>query len=139
MNEARYDILNRQAATEQIIKGMMRIQEEAKEKGLAVAPATQAGYFQAQVAYNYQVQADLRPERERNFLAIMLEVEKSHVPLPDEPPIHFMTRLPVSQQVKAWKILSKRRIENYMNSDFNDDPKGRMEAEAISKYCRCRC
>ena len=49
-------------------------------------PATQVAYYQTLASYNLQVQDDLRPERERNFLAIMLEVEKAHIPLPDEPP-----------------------------------------------------
>ena len=131
MNEARYDILKRQSDTAEILQGLMRIQEQARVKGLPVPPATQAAYTQTLAAYNLQVQQDLRPERERNFLAIMLEVEKAHIPLPDEPPIHFMTRLPASQQVKAWEILSKRRKELYENADFMDDPKGRKEADAL--------
>jgi tetratricopeptide (TPR) repeat protein len=135
MNEARYDILQRQAAVEQILKGMLQMQEAAKVKGVPVAAATQALYFQAQAAFNYQVQDDLRPERERNFLAIFLEVEKAHIPLPDEPPIHFMTRLPASQQVKAWKILSDRRKERYEGADFLDDPngEGRKAADKIAR------
>src|SRR5207248_3895389 len=132
MNEARYDILRRQAATEEILKGMMQIQEEAKVKGMRVPLASQVAYTQTLASYNLAVQEDLRPERERNFLAIMLEVEKAHIPLPDEPPIHFMTRLPVSQQIKAWKLLTQRPQELYGDAaDFLDDREGRTAANDV--------
>jgi tetratricopeptide (TPR) repeat protein len=133
MNEARYDILHRQATTDQILVGLKQIEEEARVKGMQVPLAVQAAYKQTLAAYNLQVQMDLRPERERNFLAIMLEIEKAHIPLPDEPPIHFMTRLPASQQVKAWEMLSRRRKDRYEGADFLDDQDARKAVEKIAK------
>ena len=112
---------------------MQQLQEDARVKGLPVPVATQALYMEALVGYNLQVQQDIRVDTERNFLAIMLEVDKSHIPLPDEPPIHFMTRLPASQRVKAWQILSDRRKELYSNSDFFSSPQARKEADDLSK------
>jgi tetratricopeptide (TPR) repeat protein len=133
LNEARYDLARRQAATDEILQGMTILQEDARVKGLEVPPVTQAAYTEALIGYNLQVQEDLRIATERNFLAILREVDKSHVPLPDEPPIHFMTRLPVSQRVAAWKILSDRRKDLYENSDFFSSPAARKEADDLSR------
>ncbi len=132
MNEARFSLVQRQQATDDILQGMLKIQEDAKVQGRASPTTSQGMYVAALTSYNMQMESDIRTQTERNFLAIMLEVEKSHIPLPDEPPVHYMTRLPVSQRVRAWKILSDRREYLYKDSDFFSDPKTRDKANKLA-------
>src|SRR5207248_7680356 len=47
------------------------------------------------------------------YLLAMMEVEKSHMPYPDEPSVHF-------PPAKVWRELTQRRRE-YSSADFDRD------------------
>src|SRR5262249_41386313 len=87
---------------------------------------TQAAYFQVQANYNLQVWQELKRRRELGFLAVLLEVDKSHIPYPDEPPIHF-------PPLATWQAITKLRKEKYEVTNLPDDPKMRMAAQRIQK------
>src|SRR5262249_34988781 len=75
---------------QEVIQGMRAMDAEARLKGGPGVPqATQVLYRQALVNYHIRKNLDLRVLREERFIAVLLEIEKSHVPFPDEPPIHF--------------------------------------------------
>ncbi|MGA2033931.1 MAG: hypothetical protein ABSG68_16915 [Thermoguttaceae bacterium] len=52
-----------------------------------------------------------RTARQKGFIAMLYQVEKSHVPMPDEPPI-------VYPDAEVWKELSARRKEKYSAQDL---------------------
>ena len=117
MNLARYE----ERAMREITEGMVAMQREAKVRGDTVPLATQAMYDQAQVRFNLQKSQDLKRLREQRFLEVMMSIEKSHVPFPDEPPIHFPT-------LEYWKADHGAAQGEVQVSSLPDDPKGRAEA-----------
>ena len=53
----------------------------------------------------------VRAERHRNFFTALFQVERSHVPFPDEPPI-------VYPPAEVWRELTNRRREKYSSVDL---------------------
>ncbi|HEY8506174.1 MAG TPA: vWA domain-containing protein, partial [Gemmataceae bacterium] len=80
MNQARYEEAYREA---------LIMQQEAVNLGLPVPIETTASYIIGENATNLRELQELRRIREERFLLTMMQVEKSHVPYPDEPPVHF--------------------------------------------------
>ncbi len=57
----------------------------------------------------------------------MLQVEKSHVPFPDEPPVEF-------PPAAAWKALAELRKAKYESTSFGSDmPRARHRAAATAR------
>jgi hypothetical protein len=108
----------------EILQAMVQIQDEARMKGLRVPMATKAMYDIALAAYPLQKHNSLIRQREEKWLAILMQIEKSHIPYPDEPPIHF-------PPLATWKALLKARKDKYEVSSLPDDEEGRKEATAI--------
>jgi tetratricopeptide (TPR) repeat protein len=105
MNQARYDDAYREALVmenELINEGHRPLPPEV----LAVARIGQA-------ASNYRDFRELVRLREDRFLLTMMEVEKSHMPYPDEPAVHF-------PPAKIWRELTQRRRE-FSGTDFDRD------------------
>ncbi|MFQ3592818.1 MAG: vWA domain-containing protein, partial [Gemmataceae bacterium] len=63
------------------------IRQDLVNQGMIVPPAVSAAYRIGQAAYHLREQRDMRRIREDRFLAVLLEVDRSHVPFPDEPAI----------------------------------------------------
>jgi len=122
MNAARFE----RYTEEKVLAGLRDMQTEALYKGQSPPVATQAAYLQVSASYNLQVQDELRRRRELGFLAVMLEVEKSHVPFPDEPPIHF-------PPLATWQKILEYRKAKYEVTGLPDDMEGRKEAQKISR------
>src|SRR5262249_19634555 len=57
---------------------------------------------------------ELRRVREERFLLTMMQVERSHVPFPDEPPIQF-------PPAATWRELTRLRKEKYESSGLTED------------------
>src|SRR5207249_1529984 len=72
-----------------LIYALESMAADARLKGLPVPVAAKAAYDQTLAGYNLRKQQDLKRLREERFLAGYFEVEKSHVPFPDEPGIYF--------------------------------------------------
>jgi len=72
----------------------------------------------------------LRRAFQERFLAVMLQVEKSHVPFPDEPPVVYpdsaIVRRLTRGQYEHWKDWSKYRIKEYSVATFGSDVPGRL-------------
>src|SRR5262249_3304583 len=107
-------------------EGLREMQTDAVRNGRPVPLVTQAAYLQTSANYNLQVWEELKRRREVNFLAVLLEGEKSHIPFPDEPPIHF-------PPLATRQAITKLRKEKYEVSDLPDDPQGRIAAQRIGK------
>lgn len=104
MNQARYDDAYREALV---------MENELVNQGRPVPVQTEAVTRIGQAASNYRDFRQLVRLREDRFLLAMMEVEKSHVPYPDEPAVHF-------PPAKVWRELTARRRE-YSGTDFDRD------------------
>lgn len=109
MTQARYEDAYREALV---------MNQEAINEGRPVAVESQAVYQMGQAATNLREMRELRRIREDRFLLAMMQVEKSHIPYPDEPPVHF----PPS---KVWKDLLQLR-KKYAVQDFDGDMPARQ-------------
>ncbi|MDY3554867.1 VWA domain-containing protein [Gemmata sp. JC717] len=102
MKEARYDIAYQEA--------QLMVQEKVS-RGLTVPVAASASYIIGQQATQLREWRELTRIREDRFLLAMMQTEKSHVPYPDEPPVHF-------PPATVWRQLTGLRREAYMNSNL---------------------
>ncbi|MFK7817444.1 MAG: VWA domain-containing protein [Planctomycetaceae bacterium] len=73
-------------------------------------PATQA-LFNAEAANQLNKAYRLRSLRSDRFLETLYQVERSHVPFPDEPPVIY-------PPADVWNALSLRRIERWSSVDL---------------------
>ena len=107
------------------------IREDLVAQGQAVPVSVTAGYRTALVGYNLRTLRDLRRQRQENWLAVLLSVEQSAIPFPDEPPIRFpdsdyikrVTKLRYGasgSQFDNWKDFSEYRlnVKRYGSSSF---------------------
>src|SRR5260370_4334394 len=107
MNQARYEDAYLQA---------LAIQQDAVNSGRPVPTAATAGYDIALNANNLSQIQELRRIREERFLLTMMQVERSHVPFPDEPPIQF-------PPAPVWRELTKiRKAKDEAIGLTQDDP-----------------
>jgi tetratricopeptide (TPR) repeat protein len=105
MNQAREQSAYRQAQA---------IRKDLTDQGLPVPPAVTAGYATGLVGYHLREVRELRRIREERWLATLLEVDRSHIPFPDEPPVEF-------PPAATWKALSELRKGRYESATFGAD------------------
>jgi hypothetical protein len=110
----RFSNLIAQARYEDAYLLALAVQQDAINSGRGVPPAATAGYDVALNANNLTQIQELRRVREERFLLTMMQVERSHVPFPDEPPIQF-------PPAAVWDQLTKFRKERYENSGLTED------------------
>lgn len=104
MNQARYEDAYREALV---------MENEHVNEGRQIPIETQAVARIGQAASNYRDFRELVRLREDRYLLTMMEVEKSHMPYPDEPAVHF-------PPAKVWRELTARRKE-FSGTDFDKD------------------
>lgn len=114
MNQAREELAQQQA---------QKIREDLVNQGLEIPPAVTAAYTIAQRGYYLRNLQDLIRVREDKWLAVLYEVERSHVPFPDEPPIIFpdASSPVIKGRYKDWADLSKKRIDKYDTQGFGSN------------------
>ena len=76
----------------------------------SLTPAAQANMYNKLVA-NYRNMIELRVEREKGVIDTLMQVERSLVPFPDDPPI-------VYPDAELWQQLTARRKERYSSVDL---------------------
>jgi tetratricopeptide (TPR) repeat protein len=106
MQQARYELAYQEA--------QLMIQEKTV-KGLPVPPQATASYIIGQQAVQLREWKELTRIREDRFLLAMMQTEKSHIPYPDEPPVHF-------PPAAVWRELTSLRREAYLNSNLGPNP-----------------
>ncbi len=104
MNQARFEDAYREALV---------LQQESVNKGEPIPIEAQAAYQIGQAANNYREARELVRIREDRFLLTMMQVERSHIPYPDEPPVHF-------PPAKVWREMVNLR-KKYATTDFQGD------------------
>ena len=78
-----------QARYEEAYKEALVLQQEQLSKGRPVPVAATAAYSIALNSANLREFDELRRIKEDRYLLTMLQVDRSHVPFPDEPPVAF--------------------------------------------------
>jgi hypothetical protein len=92
----------------------MDTRKDLIDRGLDVPPALTAAVRYSLTATHLRESQRLRYLREERFLATMLQVELSHVPFPDEPPIVF-------PPAAKWRKLTELRKERYESSGLSEE------------------
>ncbi len=108
-----FDALMNQARYEDAYREALVMENELLNAGYGSPGAAFAVGRIGQAASNYRDFRELVRLREDRFLLAMMEVEKSHMPYPDEPSVHF-------PPAKVWRELTVRRRE-YSGTDFDRD------------------
>jgi tetratricopeptide (TPR) repeat protein len=106
MQQARYELAYQEA--------QLMVQEKIS-RGMPVPPQATASYIIGQQATHLREWRELVRLREDRFLLAMLQTEKSHIPYPDEPPVHF-------PPAAVWRELTGLRREAYLNSNLGTTP-----------------
>jgi len=117
--------LMRQARFEDAYREALVMQQEQVNEGRPASIEAQAVYEMGQRATNLREMRELTRIREDRFLLTMMQVEKSAIPFPDEPPVHF----PPS---KVWRDLLETR-KRYASNDFEGDmpPRARRRMDFL--------
>lgn len=89
--------------------------DERIRKGQSIPPTAVASYIIGQQATQLREWRELVRLREDRFLITMMQAEKSHIPYPDEPPVHF-------PPASVWRELTSLRREAYLNSNLGPNP-----------------
>ncbi len=114
-----------QAREQQAYIHAQELRKDLIDQGLPVPAAVTAGYAMGLAGYHLREVQELRRIREERWLATLLQVEKSHVPFPDEPPVEF-------PPAAAWKALAELRKARYESTSFGSDmPKRGLELQQL--------
>jgi tetratricopeptide (TPR) repeat protein len=103
-----------QAREEEAFNHALAIRRDLIDQGLPVPASVTAGYQTGLAGFHLREEQELRRLREERFLATMLQVEKSHVPFPDEPPVQFPTPA-------LWRKLTDLRKARYESTTFGSE------------------
>ncbi|MBA4187284.1 MAG: hypothetical protein C0467_04615 [Planctomycetaceae bacterium] len=106
MKQARFELAYQEA--------QLMIQERVA-KGQTIPPTAVASYIIGQQATQLREWKELVRIREDRFLLTMMQTEKSHIPYPDEPPVHF-------PPAAVWRELTSLRRDAYLNSNLGPSP-----------------
>ncbi|PHX63852.1 MAG: hypothetical protein CK551_03905, partial [Planctomycetaceae bacterium] len=118
MNQARELEASKQANT---------IRQDMINLGLPVPQAVNAAYTVGQRGFYLREMRDLQRVRDDKWLATLYEVERSHIPFPDEPEIVFPDSAYYTRRnggiagYKDWADFSEKRKARYGTSTFGDD------------------
>ena len=107
--------LMKQARFELAYQEAQLMVHERVAAGKSVPPSTVASYVIGQQATQLREWKELVRIREDRYLLTMMQTEKSHIPYPDEPPVHF-------PPAAVWRELTSLRKEAYENSNLGNNP-----------------
>ncbi|MFO0928549.1 MAG: hypothetical protein U0736_16250 [Gemmataceae bacterium] len=125
-----YHNLMDQAREEEAQRQAILMRDELVARGQPVPQAVSAAYQIAQSRYHLKEVQEMRRLREDRFLATLLEVERSHLPFTDEPPVTFPSAAVIRRLTRdrfaSWADWSKYRIERYSVASLGGDHPGRL-------------
>ncbi len=97
MSQARFELAQQESQV---------MNQERVSRGLPVPPETVAAYRIGQSATNLREWRELERLRQDRYLLAMMQSEKSFIPYPDEPPVHF-------PPAAVWRELTAGRVQKY--------------------------
>ncbi|MFO0881136.1 MAG: hypothetical protein U0840_27750 [Gemmataceae bacterium] len=119
-----------QAREEEAFRQANALRHDLVNQGQPVPPSVTSAYMSALTGYHLRELTELRRVREERFLATLLEVERSHVPFPDEPPVEFPSSAVIKRITRGhfdnWKDWSKHRMKEYSVASLGSDVPGRL-------------
>jgi len=95
-------------------------------RGGSVKPVMVAAHDMGINAIHIKEQTEIRRASEENYLRAMLQVDKSHIPFPDEPPVGF-------PPASIWRELTQRRKGLWESVGLGEDAAGRAAANRIKE------
>jgi tetratricopeptide (TPR) repeat protein len=122
-----YHNLMNQARELEASKQANNIRQDMVNLGLPVPQAVTAAYTVGQRGFYLREMRDLQRVRDDRWLATLYEVERSHIPFPDEPeivfpdPAYYTRRNGGIAGYKDWADFSEKRKARYGTSTFGDD------------------
>jgi len=122
-----YHNLMNQARELEASKQANNIRQDMVNLGLPVPQAVNAAYTVGQRGFYLREMRDLQRVRDDRWLATLYEVERSHIPFPDEPEIVFPDSAYYTRRnggiagYKDWADYSEKRKAKYGTSTFGDD------------------
>jgi hypothetical protein len=115
-----YHVLMDQARAEEAAERANELRQDLVNQGMPVPPAVNAAYYSALFSHNIRELEELRRVRQERFMLTLMQVERSHIPFPDEPPVQF-------PPAATWRALSAlRKSKNYESGTFGADIPKRM-------------
>jgi hypothetical protein len=114
-----YHVLMDQAREEEAAQRANDLRLDLVNQGQPVPPAVNAAYYTALFAGNLRELQELRRVRQERFMLTLMQVERSHIPFPDEPPVQF-------PPAATWKALTGQRKAKYESQSFGPDVPKRM-------------
>ncbi|HMF14831.1 MAG TPA: VWA domain-containing protein, partial [Gemmataceae bacterium] len=114
-----YHVLMDQAREEEAAQRANELRQDLINQGQPVPPAVNAAYYSALFASNIRELEELRRVRQERFMLTLMQVERSHIPFPDEPPVQF-------PPAATWKALTGQRKAKYESQSFGPDVPKRM-------------
>jgi hypothetical protein len=114
-----YHALMDKAREEEAADRANELRQDLINQGQPVPPAVNAAYYNALFSANLHELAELRRIRQERFMMTLMQVERSFVPFPDEPPVQF-------PPAATWITLSKYRKAKYESQGFGPDVPKRM-------------
>src|SRR5205807_740782 len=81
--------LMNEARDEEAFEVARTLRKNLLDRGEEVPQAVTAGYIEGLRSYNLKELNRLKLVREEKWLAVLLNVEESHIPFPDEPPVEY--------------------------------------------------
>ncbi len=109
-----YHNLMDQAREQAAYRQAQSIRKDLVDQGLTVPPAVTAAYAVGLAGFHLREVQELRRIRQERWLATLLEVERSHIPFPDEPPVEY-------PPAATWRALSEMRKGRYESATFGAD------------------
>ncbi len=104
MSQARFELAQQEA--------QVMVQERVS-RGLPVPPEAVAAYRIGQSATQLREWNELVRLRQDRYLLAMMQTEKSYIPYPDEPPVHF-------PPAAVWRELTAGRAQRYGTYSLGD-------------------
>jgi hypothetical protein len=114
-----YHVLMDQAREEEAAMRAQELRQDLINQGTEVPPAVNAAYYSALFGNNLRELQELRRVRQERFMLTLMQVERSHIPFPDEPPVQF-------PPAATWKALSNLRKAKYESQSFGPNVPTRM-------------
>ncbi|HXG09183.1 MAG TPA: VWA domain-containing protein [Gemmataceae bacterium] len=109
-----FDRLMDQAREEEAARQAQAIRADLLAQGQAVPVAVTGGYLTALNGFHLREMQELVRIRRERFLLTLMQVERSAVPFPDEPPVEF-------PPAAVWEAITNLRKEKYEASGFGPD------------------
>ena len=120
-----FDELMDQGRFNEAYREALVMQQDTINRGQEVDKTMVAAYHMGLTGTHLREVQEIKRASEERYLLTMLQVDKSHIPFPDEPPVEF-------PPAATWQKLTERRLKaGYDSAGLGEDQEGRLRAQEI--------